>query len=146
MEAPVGSKWGQQRRIRVLTVAAEPALHELIRHYLANDLRLATVGMSGGADAMRQLHTYAPDLIVIDVLLPQENALALARRLRAARPAAQIVMFGLYGTACFGSMAAAAGTAGFIPLDQLTPDALLAAIGAPEAAFIAPTALLVQAA
>ena len=67
---------------RVLVVDDEPAVREALRRALAlegYDVELA----ENGAEALRKLGPTDPDLVVLDVLMPEVDGLAACRRLRA---------------------------------------------------------------
>jgi two-component system response regulator MprA len=67
---------------RVLIVDDEPAVREALRRALAlegYDVELA----ENGAEALRKVGAADPDLVVLDVLMPEVDGLAACRRLRA---------------------------------------------------------------
>ncbi len=66
---------------RVLVVDDDPALRELLRDYLG--LSGFKVDEADGGEQMRQRIAAAPpDLVVLDIMLPGEDGLSLARALR----------------------------------------------------------------
>jgi two-component system phosphate regulon response regulator OmpR len=77
--------------LRVLVVDDEPELRELLHEYLGRhglDVRTAA-----DAQVARTLIAQSPpDLVVLDINMPGENGLSLARWLREAHPALGIVM------------------------------------------------------
>jgi len=67
---------------RVLVVDDEPAVREALRRALAlegYDVELA----ANGAEALQKVGSAEPDLVVLDVLMPEVDGLAACRRLRA---------------------------------------------------------------
>jgi two-component system, OmpR family, response regulator MprA len=67
---------------RVLVVDDEPAVREALRRALAlegYDVDLA----ANGAEALQKVGSADPDLVVLDVLMPEVDGLAACRRLRA---------------------------------------------------------------
>ena len=67
---------------RVLVVDDEPAVREALRRALAlegYDVDLA----ENGAEALRKVSAAEPDLVVLDVLMPEVDGIAACRRLRA---------------------------------------------------------------
>lgn len=65
----------------VLTVDDDPAIRELIAGYLIeNDLRVTTA--SNGAEMMTALAEHAIDLVILDLRMPGEDGMHLARSLR----------------------------------------------------------------
>ena len=68
---------------RILIVDDDPELRELLRGYLGGNG--FAVDTAGDGAAMRQSITAAaPDLVILDLMLPGEDGLALCRELRAA--------------------------------------------------------------
>ncbi|MFT4186123.1 MAG: response regulator transcription factor [Micrococcaceae bacterium] len=68
---------------RLLVVDDEPNIREL----LATSLRFAgfdVISASTGREALEKAETYLPDLIVLDVMLPDMDGFTVTRRLRAA--------------------------------------------------------------
>jgi DNA-binding response OmpR family regulator len=73
MEAPTPA--------RVLVVDDDPALRDLLREYLG--VSGFQVDGADGGDQMRQRMAAAPpDIVVLDIMLPGEDGLSLARTLR----------------------------------------------------------------
>ena len=66
----------------VLVVEDEPDIRGLIVHHLEREgFRCRTAGT--GADALSAVRVAAPDLVILDVMLPGMNGLEVCRRLRA---------------------------------------------------------------
>ncbi len=65
----------------VLVVDDEPAIVEIVRDYLADaGYRVSTA--HSGAEALRQVRSILPDLIVLDLGLPELDGLDVARTIR----------------------------------------------------------------
>ncbi|MEC4015663.1 response regulator transcription factor [Streptomyces sp. H27-D2] len=80
---------GDQQRI--LIVDDEPAVREALRRSLAFE-GYATALAVDGLDALDKVGAYAPDLLVLDVLMPRMDGLTAARRLRASGVRVPILM------------------------------------------------------
>jgi phosphate regulon transcriptional regulator PhoB len=65
----------------VLVVEDEPDIRNLIVHHLTRDGFRCRVAASG-PEALARVRTAAPDLIVLDLMLPEMNGLEVCRRLR----------------------------------------------------------------
>jgi two-component system phosphate regulon response regulator PhoB len=66
----------------VLVVEDEPDIRNLIVHHLTRDgFRCRTA--ASGPEALARIRTAAPDLVVLDLMLPELNGLEVCRRLRA---------------------------------------------------------------
>jgi phosphate regulon transcriptional regulator PhoB len=65
----------------VLVVEDEPDIRNLIVHHLVRDgFRCRTAAT--GPEALQRVRTAAPDLVVLDLMLPEMNGLEVCRRLR----------------------------------------------------------------
>ena len=81
---PSGSDDGiydQAVSARVLVVDDEPMVREVVARYLELDGVLVAEA-SNGAEAIEWLDSHTPDLIVLDVMLPEVDGLTILRRLR----------------------------------------------------------------
>jgi two-component system OmpR family response regulator len=68
---------------KILIVDDDPELTELLRNYLGNNNYLVSTASDG--QAMQNLiDSFAPDLVILDLMLPGEDGLSLCRKLRAA--------------------------------------------------------------
>ncbi len=66
----------------VLVVEDEPDIRNLVVHHLTRDgFRCRTA--TSGAEALASVRTAVPDLLVLDLMLPELNGLEVCRRLRA---------------------------------------------------------------
>jgi phosphate regulon transcriptional regulator PhoB len=73
----------------VLVVEDEPDIRLLIVHHLERDgFRCRQAGT--GADALRAIRASTPDLIVLDLMMPQGDGLEVCRRLRAEPSTARV--------------------------------------------------------
>jgi phosphate regulon transcriptional regulator PhoB len=66
----------------VLVVEDEPDIRQLIVHHLERE-GFRCRHAATGADALRAVRTSAPDLVVLDLMLPEMDGLEVCRRLRA---------------------------------------------------------------
>lgn len=66
----------------ILVVEDDPDIAELIVHYLQHAGH-TTVRLSNGLDVMRQLRSDAIDLVILDVMLPGLNGMAVCDAIRA---------------------------------------------------------------
>jgi two-component system, LytTR family, response regulator AlgR len=79
--------------LRTLIVDDEPLAVERLQIICAGLARLAVVGTaSDGAAALRLVEALAPDLVLLDMTMPELDGLAVARRL-AASPAPPAIVF-----------------------------------------------------
>ena len=76
-------------RKRVMVVDDEDSIRELTAAWLSDEGFVVATARNG-ADALRQLRDFGPDVIVLDLLLPDVNGFELCRRLRSNRATAAI--------------------------------------------------------
>lgn len=79
------------KRPQVLVVEDEPAQRQLLADYLAKH-GFAVATAENGAALRRHVEAGAPDIVMLDVGLPGEDGLSLARWLRERSPRTGIVM------------------------------------------------------
>lgn len=105
-------------RIRVMTINRHRTFTELLASALDRELDLHSVGAADsaheGADLVRKL---APDVVIIDYRLPDDDGIAAALRILAAAPHTRIVMLAGAPTPAAQRRAAAAGICAFLPKD-----------------------------
>ncbi len=116
--------------LRVLLVDNQPAARCAARQ-LAGHAGVSVVGLAGDGDqALATAAACAPDVAVVDMLLPDGNGYALARRLRDRFPELRVVVTGHESHPRLGALAQSVGAAGFLPLPALTAETLLALVPA----------------
>jgi phosphate regulon transcriptional regulator PhoB len=76
-----GDTPGRRPTVRVLIAEDERDVAELIRYTLARE-GFEVVVATNGADALRQAKDSRPDLVLLDLMLPQVNGWELCRRLK----------------------------------------------------------------
>jgi DNA-binding response OmpR family regulator len=75
---------------RVLIVDDDPKVCETLDRYLAH-AGYVIASAFDGAKALEMVQTFAPDLIVLDLLLPRVGGLEICRILRAASHSARTI-------------------------------------------------------
>ena len=78
-------------KAHILVVDDDPRITDLLRRILAYEGYSVAIAASGTAALMRTLE-HAPDLIILDIMLPGIDGLEVARRLRAAGDTVPILM------------------------------------------------------
>ena len=73
-----------QKNPRILVIDDDPDLHELLGRYLSAQ-GFDVTGVEDGAAMDRFLSTHSTDLIILDLMLPGEDGLSIAKRLRRVR-------------------------------------------------------------
>ena len=70
-----------QRRGRVLVVEDEPDVAELIRYNLVKE-GWEVIIVGSGADALKRVRDARPDVVLLDIMVPQLNGWEVCRRLK----------------------------------------------------------------
>jgi DNA-binding NarL/FixJ family response regulator len=105
--------------IRVLVVDDHAIVRQGIRQVLDGAEGLAVVAEAGdGAAALEAARSHAPDVVVLDVSLPGETGLQVARRLKLAVPAIRILMLSVYDNTEYVLEAVRAGADGYLLKDS----------------------------
>jgi two-component system response regulator EvgA len=112
----------------VLIVDDHPSFRLSARRMLEAD-GFAVVGEAeDGAAALDAVRELAPDLVLLDVQLPDIDGFEVAERLRAAGESPAIVLTSTRESSDFGERLAASPTQGFVTKGELTGAALAALI------------------
>jgi DNA-binding NarL/FixJ family response regulator len=114
---------------RLLIVDDDPRFRALMRQVLDGASGFEVVGEAhhGGAalEAVRELQ---PDVVLLDVNLPDTTGFELAPRLAADHAGPAIVMTSSRGDETYEQLAAEAGASGFVSKYDLSPAAIRAAL------------------
>ena len=103
-------------------------MRQVLRRVLEDQLDLAVIGEAVSAeDAMAQLGTLEPDLVLSDYVLPGVSGAVLVRRLSETRPELRCVVISADDSPVYQQAALASGALDFVPKDDL--DKLLRVVG-----------------
>lgn len=104
--------------IRVFLVDDHPLVREGVRSFLVNH-SIAVVGEAGDAnEALRKVKKLAPDVVVLDVNLPNIDGGELARRLRRLIPKSKLIAFSMHSSEAYVVKMARCGVQGYVTKDQ----------------------------
>ena len=82
------------RRIRVLVVDDSVVIRRLVTEVLAADDQIEVVGTAAnGRIALTKVQDLAPDLVTMDVEMPEMNGIEAVRALRRSHPRLPVIMF-----------------------------------------------------
>lgn len=101
--------------ITVLLVNSEAIVQEGLRMRLALERDMTIVGeASTGAEALELVQRLQPDIVLMELTLPDMDGIAAIAALRAAQPESAIVILSLQDDATIRARAQAAGAASFV--------------------------------
>lgn len=102
--------------IRVLIADDHTLVREGTRQILEREPDFVVAGEAGsGEEALRLAAREKPDVVVLDLRLPDLNGIEVAKRLVAALPAARILILSAYDDEEYVVAALKAGAAGYLP-------------------------------
>jgi DNA-binding NarL/FixJ family response regulator len=116
--------------VRVLLVDDDDLMRAGLAAVLSSDATIEVVGeASDGRGAVRDARALAPDVILMDVRMPDLDGIAATRQIAAAAPGARVVILTTFEQDDYVFGALAAGASGFL-LKRTSPEELIAAIHA----------------
>jgi len=111
-------------RIRVLLVDDHAVVRQGLRSFLELQPDLEVVGEAAGAkDGVEQAARLAPDVVLMDLLMPDEDGVDAIRALRDVAPRVKVLVLTSYLDDTHVFAAVQAGAAGYL-LKDVQPDAL----------------------
>jgi len=116
--------------VRVLVVDDDELMRAGLRTVLSSDQTIALAGeASSGRGAVSAVRAYGPDLVLMDVRMPDLDGIAATREVLAASPEVKVVILTTFEQDDYIFGALSAGASGFL-LKRTPPGELLAAIHA----------------
>lgn len=116
--------------IRVLLAEDHAVVREGTRQILQQDPQIVVVGEAeDGASAVERAHDLLPDVVLLDVALPEINGIEATRRIRAASDAPFVLLLSAYDDQDYVVSAIEAGASGYL-LKTASAQDVLAAIRA----------------
>ena len=115
--------------------------HSLLRQVMREFLQRAFPGCSfreaaDGAAALEACHAYRPQLVLMDIGLPDANGIELTARLKTLYPGIEVIVVSHKSAEVYVQHALAAGARAYVCKDRIVTDlvpAVAAAIGIPPA-------------
>lgn len=105
--------------IRVLLVDDHPAFLTEIERELGALPHLAVIGYAqSGRETLEKVARFRPDLVLLDIAMPDMNGLEVARRIKAQASAIVVVLVSLHNTAVYRSASMSLAD-GFVAKDML---------------------------
>ena len=113
---------------RVLVVDDHPLFREGLKNTIARSRKFKVVAEAGKAfEALKVAVQAKPDLVLIDISLPDQSGIELARTLRDSVPDAALLMVSVHSAPNYIADSFEAGAAGYLVKDSL-PETLMQAL------------------
>ena len=114
--------------VRVLLVDDDDLMRAGLRSVLSSDETIEVVGEAGdGRVALEEIRTLRPDLVLMDIRMPELDGIAATREVLAAEPDVKVVVLTTFEEDDYIFGALSAGASGFL-LKRTSPEELIAAI------------------
>ena len=120
-------------KLRVLLVDDHTVVRHGLRRILASDEQIEIVGEAGdGRTAVELAHRLAPDVVVMDVALPELNGIEATRQLTKRAPNVHVLMLTMHADDVYVRQSLKAGARGYLLKDSEDLDLIKAvkAVGA----------------
>jgi DNA-binding NarL/FixJ family response regulator len=111
--------------IRTLLVDDSPEFLDAAGRFLASDPLIEVIGASlSGKDAINQVQINQPDLVLMDLAMPEMNGLEATRRIKLHQPAPRVIILTLHDNPEYRAASDAVQADGFIPKSEFGAELL----------------------
>ena len=111
----------------ILLIDDHPIVRDGCRRLLAPRPDSVVIEAGSGEEGLAMSRRHRPDLVILDLNLPDGNGLEFLRRLLGETPAAKVLVFSMYEEGAFVARALETGALGYLTKHD-DPEALLAAV------------------
>ena len=118
----------RQERIRLVIADDHPVVREGLRSMLLTASDMEVVGdAASGAEAVAQAQVLQPEVMLLDIRMPDGTGLTVLDQIKAVSPATNVIMMTMHDSPEYISRAIAGGAAGYV-LKEVSRQDLLTAI------------------
>jgi DNA-binding NarL/FixJ family response regulator len=115
------------RRIRILLADDHTLVRKGFRLILSQEADLEVVGeASNGQEAVELAQRLTPDIVVLDVAMPDMNGVAATRAILDVHPECRVLMLSMHGDAVYVRESLRAGARGYLLKEAIDQDLLTA--------------------
>ncbi len=114
---------------KIMLVDDEPDFVELAKDLLQHEPDLTVVGhAASGKEALALLPTLKPEVVILDVNMPEMGGFEVAGRLLNVSPSTKVILVSTIDDPQYDSMAQSVGAAAFLTKKRFSAEAVLAAL------------------
>lgn len=126
---------GQEGPLRVLIADDDPLARRVVRDSLQDAGFVVAADAANGLEAVELALHYRPDLVLMDIVMPEMDGISAARRIREEAPEVRVVMLSMTEDDELGLLGLRAGASGYLTkdVDVLRLPAILESVVAGEA-------------
>ena len=118
----------RSKRIRILLVDDHPVVRQGLRRILSDFDEISIAGEAGsGSEAIHRAHAIKPDVVVMDISMPEMSGIEATTILRRELPDIKVLALSMHANAAYIRQALRAGARGYLLKDS-APKELVAAI------------------
>ena len=115
------------RKVRILLADDHAVVRQGFRLILNQEPDLEVVGEAGnGRDAVRLVEELKPNMIIVDIAMPDMNGVEATRQIRQNSPQCQVLVLSMHRDAVYVRETLRSGAAGYILKDSIDQDLLRA--------------------
>jgi len=115
--------------VKMLIVEDHLSFRETLKAYLNNELSWVILEeAANGREAMEKVGSFRPDLIFMDIRLPEASGLELTRKITAKYPDTKVIIMTSYDSIGYQELAAQYGAQGFFSKGEVTGKDILALV------------------
>ena len=120
-------KRAASQQIRLFLVDDQPILREGLAQLIGQESGFTVCGQaSGGEQALKDIGSVKPDLVILDLSLRGMNGLELIRRIKRLQPQVQILVLSMLEESLYAERALRAGASGYVMKEAATEKLILA--------------------
>ena len=109
--------------VSILLADDHPIVRRGLRGLLENQADWQVVGeASNGAEAVEQVGRLQPNVLIVDLMMPEIDGLEVTRRVRQLSPQTHIIILSMYANEAYVLEALRAGAAGYVLKDSTAED------------------------